>query len=50
MASRYRKSLDFGFVFLIAAILILIFALDVVWWQAILVALLASMEFKVEWS
>lgn len=38
------KETKFGWVFALAAVLILIFALDVVWWAAILVVILANIE------
>lgn len=41
------KTTNFGIVFLVAAVLVLIFALDVVWWAAILVALLARADLKI---
>lgn len=41
------KEYNFGWIFWITAILILILALDVVWWAAILVTLLANVEFKI---
>lgn len=41
------KTIYIGFPFTIAAILVLVFALDVVWWAAILVSLLASLQVKV---
>lgn len=44
------RTLNFGWVFLTAAILILIFAYSVPWWAAILVSILATVEFKIQWS
>lgn len=41
------KTTNFGIIFLVSAILILIFALDVTWWAAILVGLLARADFKI---
>ena len=49
MDSRPVRKVRIGFPFLIAAILIMIFALGVTWWAAILVGFLASMEVTLEY-
>lgn len=44
------RTLNLGFLFWLAALFILIFGMDVVWWQAFLVLLLSQVELKFQWS
>ena len=48
MYSRPVRKVRIGVPFVVAAILVMIFALGVTWWAAILVGLLASMEITLD--
>lgn len=50
MFSPIQRTIRFDFIFWIAAILVLIFALGVSWWAACLVVLLANVSASITYS
>lgn len=50
LTGRQPRKVRLGWPFMLAAILILIFAIGVVWWQAILVSFLASFYVELTYS